>query len=292
MGILVTGETTVVIQGITGHVGQRTAQDLLKAGTRVIGGIAPGRGGKTIAGVPVYDSMSDLAAREIPSASLVLVPGRSAFSAAREAIASGVSLVVVIPEMVPLRDVTDLLAFAAVHSARVLGPSTYGLIAPGTCKLGLMPDYAFLPGRVGIVSRSGTLATEVASHLTEAGIGQSTSICIGGGILTGTSYLELVEAFDADSETSAIVLVGEVGGTGENEVARWRTENPGKPIVAYLVGQHAPAGQSFGHAGSIVEGEGTTYLAKAAAFGDAGIRVATSPWDVVRIMSTVLSEQA
>lgn len=276
MAILVDERTRVLVQGITGRQGQLHTEQMLKYGTRVVAGVTPGRGGSAVHGVPVYDTVEE-AVREHPeiNASIVFVPARHAPDAVYEALDAGIRLVVVVTEGVPVHETMLMVRYAACRGAVVVGPNTPGVISPGRCKLGIMPADYFKPGRVGIVSRSGTLTYEVALRLAEAGFGVSTAVGIGGDPVTGLSFWDVYRMFLEDPETDAVVLVGEIGGAREEEFARLYAERGGgKPVVAYIAGRYAPPGRRMGHAGAIAFGATGTYEGKVRALEAAGVPVA------------------
>ena len=276
MAILVDERTRVLVQGITGRQGQLHTEQMLKYGTKVVAGVSPGKGGSSVQGVPVYDSVEE-AVREHPdaNASIIFVPARYAPDAIYEAVDAGLRLMVVVTVWIPVHEALLAVRYASSRGAVVVGPNTPGLITPGRCKLGIMPADYFKPGRIGIVSRSGTLTYEVAMRLAQAGFGVSTAVGIGGDPVTGLSFWDVYKMFLGDLETDAVVLVGEIGGTKEEEFAKLYAElGGGKPVVAYVAGRCAPLGRRMGHAGAIAFGATGTYDGKVRALEEVGIKVA------------------
>ena len=291
MGILVDERTKVLVQGITGRQGAFHTQQMLEFGTRVVAGVTPGRGGREVAGVPVYDTVEAAVDKHGATAAVLFVPGALARDAAFEALDAGLSPVVVIAEHVPLQDGLDIAAFAAARGAALIGPNTYGLCTPaGRAKLGIPPGRIFRPGRVGVVARSGTLSYEIVAALTEADLGQSTVVGVGGDRVVGMSFVEVLKRFAKDDETQAVVLVGEIGGTAEEEAAEF-IKGLGKPVIAYLAGAAAPQGKRMGHAGAIIERGRGTFASKRAALEDAGVRVADLPWDVAPLVAAAVQRR-
>jgi succinyl-CoA synthetase alpha subunit len=289
LGILVGEKTKVLVQGITGRQGSFHTQQMLEFGTRIVAGVSPGKGGREVLGVPVYDTVQDAVDKHGATASVLFVPGPAVRDAAFEAIDAGLSPVVIIAEHVPLHDALEVVAFAAARGAVVIGPNTYGICTPeGRAKLGIPPGRIFSPGPVGVVARSGTLSYEIVASLTEAGIGQSTVVGVGGDRVVGTGFVELLKRFAKDEETRCIVLVGEIGGTAEEEAAEF-IKGMDKPVVAYLAGAAAPQGKRMGHAGAIIERGRGTFESKRAALQAAGVRVADLPWEVAPLVRQALA---
>ncbi|MGY4707435.1 succinate--CoA ligase subunit alpha [Candidatus Bipolaricaulota sp. J31] len=289
MAILVDGNTRLLVQGITGSEGSFHTKRMLEYGTKVVAGVTPGKGGQEVEGVPVYDSV-DEALREHPgiNASIVFVPARFAPDAILEAADARIPLIVAITEGVPVHEMLRVYHLLKLYGVRLIGPNCPGVISPGKCKVGIMPGEVFRPGPVGIVSRSGTLTYEIASHLSRAGIGQSTVVGIGGDPIIGSSFVDILELFARDPETELVVLVGEIGGTAEEEAARFAAENLGKPMVAYIAGFSAPPGKRMGHAGAIISGSEGTAEAKARALESHGIPVARTPAQVAELVTALL----
>jgi succinyl-CoA synthetase alpha subunit len=281
MSILAGKDTRVLVQGITGRDGGFHAKQMREYGTQVVAGVTPGKGGSQADGVPVFDTVSQAVEATGATASTIYVPPQGAADAICEAVASGIELVVCITEGIPVQDMVGTLPFVRQHGARLVGPNCPGLITPGQAKMGIMPGNIVTPGNVGLVSRSGTLTYEVVFELTRRGIGQSTCIGIGGDPLIGTRFLDVLELFEEDPETHAVVLIGEIGGTDEEEAAEFISAHMSKPVVAFIAGRTAPPGRRMGHAGAIVSGGSGTAEAKVAAFEAVGVPVAETPGTVV-----------
>jgi succinyl-CoA synthetase alpha subunit len=291
VGVLVNSGTRVLVQGITGAQGSFHMQRMLEYGTKVVAGTSPGKGGSSVAGVPVYDTVAEAVKVHVADASIVFVPAPFAADAALEALESGVKLVVVVSEHVPVRNAVELMAYAADVGGVVVGPNCPGVISPGACKVGIMPANVFSAGRVGLISRSGTLTYEIATGLTRLGVGQSTCVGVGGDEVTGLNFIDVLKLFKEDSGTDAVVLVGEIGGNLEELAAEYiARERFPKPVVAFVAGRFAPAEKRMGHAGAIVSGGSGGALGKVAAFEDAGVRVALKPGDVGRLVLEALRE--
>jgi len=280
------------VQGATGNAGLYHLQEMLGLGTRVVAGVNPGRGGGDLYGVPLYDSVAAAVERHQPDASLVMVPARSAVDATFEALEAGVPLAIVIAEGVPVHDAMRLIRFAKECGARIVGPNTPGIISPGVAKAGIMPLRSFSRGRVGVVSRSGTLSYETSYELTRRGIGQSSFVGIGGDMVRGTSLAEVLQLFEADGETDAVVLIGEVGGNQEEVAAETVVRGMRKKVVALIAGRTARPGRRMGHAGALVTGGSGGHGDKLAALAAAGIEVADTPADVARRLARHLSPEA
>jgi succinyl-CoA synthetase alpha subunit len=285
--ILVNENTRVIIQGITGRIGSAQTRLMLDYGTRVVAGVTPGKGGQTVEGVPVYSTVSE-ALREHPAdSSVIFVPATSAKDAAFEAINAGLKLLVIITEHIPVHDTMKIKAMAERHGVTVLGPNTPGVISPGKTKLGIMPGNLYMPGQVGIAARSATLSYEIAGNLTEAGIGQTTCLGIGGDMVTGVTFVDVLKMFEADQDTKALVIVGEIGRTVEEEAAEFIKKHVSKPVVAYIGGRYAPLGKRMGHAGAIIEHGRGTAETKVAALREAGVKVIECPMEVVSAIRDV-----
>lgn len=281
---MIDGRSRVIIQGITGHQGRFHSQAMRAFGTRVVAGVTPGNGGGEVDGVPVYESVRDAVSSHGADASVVFVPAPSAKDSALEALEAGVPLVVIVTEGMPIHDAMTVIQFSRVVGARVVGPNCPGITVPGRAKLGIMPNGIFREGSTAVVSRSGTLTYEVVSSLTEAGIGQSICLGIGGDPVVGTSFVDALRMFEADERTSEIVLIGEIGGTAEEEAAEFIKNRMSKPVVAYIAGRTAPPGRKMGHAGAIIsQGRGSA-KSKSKALNDAGARVADRPSEIVRLL--------
>lgn len=288
MAILVDERTQVLVQGITGGEGAFHTRQMVAYGTKVVAGVTPGKGGTSLDGIPVYDSVAEAVERHRLDASVIFVPAGFAPDALLEAAAAGIPLVVCITEGIPLHAMLRTYHLLRAYPVRLIGPNCPGLISPGKAKLGVIPPAAFTPGPVGILSRSGTLTYEIASHLSAAGIGQSTVVGIGGDPIIGSTFTDLLPLFEDDPETEAIVLVGEIGGSAEEEAAAYLAEHGKKPVVAYIAGFSAPPGKRMGHAGAIVTGSEGTAQAKAERLEKAGIPVARTPAEVARLVKEAL----
>ncbi len=293
MSILIDEDTRLAVQGITGRDGSFHTNQMIEYGTRVVAGVTPGKGGMTFEGpngasVPVFDTM-ELAVRETgANTSVVYVPPAFAAGAVMEAADAGVTLVVAITEGVPVQDMARAHAFVRDLGARVLGPNCPGLISPGKCKVGILPGQIVTPGPVGLISRSGTLTYEAVFHLTQAGLGQTTCVGIGGDPLIGTNFVDCLRAFVQDAETEVIVMIGEIGGTDEQEAAAWVSDHVDVPVVGFIAGQTAPPGRRMGHAGAIISGSAGTAEEKTRAFEEAGIAVARRPVEIAELVQAAL----
>jgi len=281
MSVLIDETTRVLVQGITGNVGSFQTRVMRRHGTRVVAGVTPGKGGTRVDGVPVFGFVREAAAREPIDAAISFVPARFALDAALEAIESRIPLLVLTAADLPVHDVMKILRFARANGVRVLGPDTPGLVAPGRCKLGVHPERVLREGPIGIVSKSGALSYEVCKQLTEAGLGQSTVVGIGGGPLWDLDQSDVLCLFEDDPQTEAIVLLGEVGGTMEHRAAAVIRERITKPVVALIVGRSVPEGARMGHAGAIVGGELETAASKSAALRGAGAKTVRTPREIV-----------
>jgi len=288
MSILLNRDTRVLVQGITGRVGRAQTKWMLDYGTNIVAGVTPGKGGEEVEGVPVYNSVAQAVAECRAEASVFFVPPAAVKDAARETIDAGIGLIVVVTEHVPVHDAMEIKAYATERGGRLLGPTSPGIITPGEAKMGIMPGNMFQPGRVGVISRSGTLAYEVCINLAAVGLGQSTAVGMGADPVAFTSMSQLLDLFNADSATDIVVIVGEVGGTQEEHSARFIAERMTKPVVAYIAGHSVPEGKRMGHAGAIVQGNMGTTRSKISAFQGAGVEVAEYPRDVVRLVQKKL----
>ncbi|MDD2452741.1 MAG: succinate--CoA ligase subunit alpha [Synergistales bacterium] len=284
MAVLVDRNTRVIVQGITGKSGILQTKSLIDYGTAVVAGVTPGKAGTAVEGVPVFNSVADAMKETDPNAAISFVPPMFAKDAAMEAMEAGIKLLVLTMEGIPKHDVLDILSYASGRGVCVLGPGTAGVISPGKCKLGAHPARMFREGRVGVVSKSGALSYEVGKTLTDAGIGQSTVVALGGGPIWGTTQRDVVELFNADPETEIIVLLGEIGGSTEIAAAEYIAESVRKPVVSLIVGRSAPEGKSLGHAGAIIRGNKGTAASKMEALEKAGALLATTPAQVVELI--------
>jgi len=280
MGILIDENTKVIVQGITGRDGSFHAAGMLEYGTKVVGGVTPGKGGQKAQGLPVFDTVNEAVAATKADTSVIFVPARFAAAAMREAADAGLKLVVCITEGVPVMEMVETYAYMRKRGVRLIGPNCPGLITPGKSKVGIMPGHIHAPGGIGVVSRSGTLTYEVVYNLTVAGLGQSTGIGIGGDSIIGTGYIELLEMFEEDPETLGIVIIGEIGGEDEEQAAEYIKGSVSKPVVAFISGRTAPPGKRMGHAGAIISGGKGTAEAKVRAFEEASVPVADRPDEI------------
>jgi len=289
MAILVGRNTRVLVQGITGTQGMFHAKLMLEYGTKITAGVTPGKGGTSVHGVPVYDTVSEAVDAHRIDASIIFVPAPFAKDAILEEIDSGLNPVVVITEGIPVRDTMEFLAVAREKKTVLIGPNTPGIITAGECKLGIMPAHVFSKGKVGLVSRSGTLTYEIAAGLTKSGLGETTCVGIGGDPIVGLTFIDLLEMFKSDRDTKAVALIGEIGGNAEEQAAEYikRTSYP-KPVAAYIAGRTAPPGKRMGHAGAIISGRSGTAESKIKALQDAGVHVAEKPTDVARLLTNLV----
>lgn len=290
MSIFIDNGTKLIVQGITGRDGSFHAKQMIEYGTQVVAGVTPGKGGQQFEGtVPIFDTVYDAVQKTGANTSVIYVPPMFAADAMMEAAAAGVKLIVCITEGVPVLDMTRVYPFIREHGARLIGPNCPGLITPGQSKVGIIPGRICTPGNVGVVSRSGTLTYEVVNQLTMAGIGQSTCVGIGGDPINGTNFIDCLAAFEADPNTKVVAMMGEIGGTDEQEAARFVKENMTKPVVGFIAGQTAPPGRRMGHAGAIISGSSGTAAEKIEAFETAGMGVAKRPVDFVELVRARLA---
>ncbi|MCA1620086.1 MAG: succinate--CoA ligase subunit alpha [Acidobacteria bacterium] len=292
MSVLVDKNTRLVVQGITGKEGTFHTRQMVEYGTQVVGGVTPGKGGTTHEGIPVFNTVADAVSEAGANASVIYVPPPFAADAIMEAADAGVPLVVCITEGIPALDMVKVKEYLADKPTRLVGPNCPGVISPGKCKIGIMPGHIHKEGRVGVVSRSGTLTYEAVGQLTKLGLGQSTAIGIGGDPIVGTTHLNALALFQDDPETEAIVMIGEIGGTAEEEAAAFARDNVTKPIIAFIAGQTAPPGRRMGHAGAIIAGGKGTAAEKMKALEEAGIRVVRSPADIGQAVKDSLGSGA
>ena len=284
MSVLVDKNTRVICQGFTGAQGTFHSEQAIAYGTRVVGGVTPGKGGSMHLGLPVFDTVREAVAETGANASAVYVPPAFAADAILEANEAGVPLVVCITEGVPVLDMTRVHPFVKERGARLIGPNCPGLISPGQAKVGIIPGRICTPGPIGLVSRSGTLTYEVVHQFTRVGLGQTTCVGIGGDPINGTSFIDCLEAFERDPDTKAVAMIGEIGGTDEQEAAAFVKQHMKKPVVGFIAGQTAPPGRRMGHAGAIISGSAGTAAEKIQAFQDAGMGVAKRPIDMVELI--------
>lgn len=283
--ILVDEKTKVIVQGITGKMGGAHAQRMLAYGTKVVGGVTPGKAGEKVKTIPVFDTVKEAVDETQADCSVIFVPPYLALDAGCEAVEAGIKLVVVITEGLPPQDTIKLVHYVKEKGAQLLGPNCPGIISPGACLVGILPGSIFKSGKVGMVSRSGTLTYEIALALSEAGLGQSTCVGIGGDPVKGLDYQTVLRLFENDPETEVIVLIGEIGGSAEEEAAAFIKEKCKKPVVAYIAGQTAPPGKRMGHAGAIVTGGKGTAQSKIDAFAAAQVKVALTPSQVAKFVA-------
>jgi succinyl-CoA synthetase alpha subunit len=291
VSILCGKDTRVLTQGITGATGQFHTRACREYGTQMVAGVTPGRGGTQFEGIPIFDTVARAVRETGANASVIYVPPAFAADAILEAVDAGLGLVVCITEGIPVLDMLRVKRIMEGKPTRLVGPNCPGVITPGECKIGIMPGYIHRAGRVGVVSRSGTLTYEAVHQLTRLGIGQSTCVGIGGDPIIGLPHVEVLRLFEADRETDAVILIGEIGGTAEEEAAAFVRDHMTKPVVAFVAGQTAPPGKRMGHAGAIIAGGRGTAADKIKAFDGAGIRVAKSPAELGSTMKTVLEER-
>jgi succinyl-CoA synthetase alpha subunit len=290
MSILIDRNTRVVVQGITGRDGMFHTRQMLDYGTKIVAGVTPGKAGQTVEGVLVFDSVKEAKDATNANTSVIYVPSKFAVDAIYEAADAGIDLVVCISEGIPAMDMLEVYNYLKDKKTRLVGPNTPGLITPGVTKVGIMPGQIHMKGNVGVVSRSGTLTYEVVYHLTANGMGQSTCLGTGGDQIVGTGFLDVLEMFEKDPQTKAVVLIGEIGGTDEEEAAAFIKKKMTKPVVAFVAGRTAPPGKRMGHAGAIIAGGSGTAAEKVAAFQKAKIKVAESPAEVAVLMKEELEK--
>ena len=288
MSVLVDKSTRLVVQGITGKEGTFHTKQMVEYGTNVVGGVTPGKGGTTHENIPVFNTVADAVKEAGANASVIYVPPPFAADAIMEAADAGIPVVVCITEGIPTLDMVKVKEYLNDKATRLIGPNCPGIISPGRCKIGIMPGHIHKEGSIGVVSRSGTLTYEAVGQLTALGLGQSSAIGIGGDPIVGTTHVDALRLFQADDETEGIVMIGEIGGSAEEEAAAFAKENVTKPIVAFIAGQTAPPGRRMGHAGAIIAGGKGTAAEKMKALEEAGIRVVRSPADIGREMKAML----
>jgi succinyl-CoA synthetase alpha subunit len=285
MSIFIDNDTTVIVQGITGRDGSFHTKQMLEYGTKIVAGVTPGKGEQQFESkVPIFNTVADAVAATQANTSVIYVPPMFAADAIMEAADAGVKFIVAITEGVPVLDMTRVYPFVRERGARLLGPNCPGLITPGKSKVGIIPGRICTPGNIGVVSRSGTLTYEIVYQLTRAGLGQSTCVGIGGDPINGTNFIDCLSAFEADPQTKAVAMMGEIGGTDEQEAAEFVKKHMKKPVVGFIAGQTAPPGRRMGHAGAIISGSSGTAAEKVAAFEAAGMGVAKRPIDFVGLL--------
>jgi succinyl-CoA synthetase alpha subunit len=289
VSILVNKNTRLLVQGVTGREGSFHTEQMVEYGTNVVAGVTPGGAGKSVAGVPVFNTVAEAVAETGANASIIFVPARFAPDAIYEAVDAGIEFVACITEGVPVQDMVPIYAYVKAKGARLLGPNCPGLITPGQAKIGIMPGYIHEPGPVGLVSRSGTLTYEVVDALTKAGLGQTTAVGIGGDPVIGTSFVDVLRLFQDDPATEAIVMIGEIGGTDEQDAAEFIKDHVTKPVAGFIAGQTAPPGKRMGHAGAIISGGTGTAAEKIEALESAGVHVAKSPFQVPDLLNAAMA---
>lgn len=284
MSILLHENARLIVQGITGYQGQFHTHQMKEYGTEVVAGVTPGKSGMDVEGVPVYDTVEEAMQEHDANTSIIFVPAPFAKDAGIESLEEGLDPVIVITEGLPVRDEIGLVNYAKEKGAHVIGPNTPGVISAGKSKAGIMPSHIFKPGSIGIVSRSGTLTYEIAADISNIGLGQTTCLGIGGDPVTGLNFIEVLEMFENDPETEAIIMIGEIGGSAEEDAAEYIKEHVTKPVAAFIAGRTAPPGKRMGHAGAIVAGDAGTAQAKIDALNAADVQVGSTPEEVAKII--------
>ena len=289
MSIILDKNAKVIVQGITGQAGAFHTEKMLEYGTKVVGGVTPGKGGSAVYGVPVFNTVHEAAGATGAAATVIFVPARFAYDAVLEAVDEQITLIIVITEGIPALDMIRVRCRLSPTTIRLIGPNGPGLITPGACKIGIMPGYIHRPGSVGVISRSGTLTYDAVYQLTQAGLGQSSCVGIGGDPIIGTGFVPLLELFERDPQTEAVVLIGEIGGTEEEEAAAYIKTRMKKPVFAFIAGTMAPKEKRMGHAGAIIAGGRGTAVEKQAALRAAGATIIESPAEIGRIVQAGLA---
>jgi succinyl-CoA synthetase alpha subunit len=290
MAVLVNQETRVLTQGITGATGQFHTRACKEYGTQMVAGVTPGKGGSSFEAIPIFDTVGRAVAETGANATVIYVPPPFAADAIMEAADAGLPLIICITEGIPVRDMVRVKEYLAARNSRLLGPNCPGVITPGECKIGIMPGHIHRPGNIGVVSRSGTLTYEAVDQLTRLGLGQSSCVGIGGDPVHGLEFVDVLELFNRDAATEAVVMIGEIGGSAEEEAAAWIKTNMKKPVVGFIAGQTAPPGKRMGHAGAIISGGKGTARKKIEAMKQAGIRMASSPALIGRTLQEALGK--
>ncbi|WKZ17459.1 MAG: succinate--CoA ligase subunit alpha [Candidatus Jettenia sp. CY-1] len=288
MGILIDKNTRVICQGITGHAGSFHAERMLEYGTKLVAGVTPGKGGTTQLGIPVFDSVREAAIDFRANASVIYVPAPFAADAIMEASEAGIELIICITEGIPTLDMIKVKKYLSQRKTRLIGPNCPGIIIPDACKIGIMPGYIHKSGHVGVVSRSGTLTYEAVWQLTQRGLGQSTCIGIGGDPIVGTDFVDILRLFQEDKETEVIVLIGEIGGSAEEEAAEIIRQEITKPVISFIAGSTAPHGKRMGHAGAIISGNKGTAISKVEALRNAGVTIVDSPAHIGETVAKII----
>jgi succinyl-CoA synthetase alpha subunit len=288
MAILVNKNTRVLVQGITGRDGSFHTKLMLEYGTNIVAGVTPGKGGSDYLGIPIFDTVKEAVKKTSPNTSIIFVPPQFAVDAIYEAADNGISLIVVITEGIPIHDMVKVKNYLDRKGVRLIGPNCPGIITPNECKVGIMPSHIFRRGKIGVVSRSGTLTYEIVNQLTINGFGQSTAIGIGGDPIIGSKFVDILKLFNEDNETEAVVLIGEIGGTDEQDAAEYIKKEFKKPVVAFIAGRTAPPERRMGHAGAIIAGSEGTAEEKIRAFESAGVKVASLPEEVPKLLKELI----
>ncbi|MCQ6274080.1 succinate--CoA ligase subunit alpha [Bacillus sp. V3B] len=291
MSVFINKDTKVIVQGITGSTALFHTKQMLEYGTKIVGGTSPGKGGQEVEGVPVFNTVKDAVDATGANASVIYVPAPFAADAIIEAVDAELDLVICITEHIPVLDMVKVKRYMEGKNTRLVGPNCPGVISADECKIGIMPGYIHKKGHVGVVSRSGTLTYEAVHQLTQAGIGQTTAVGIGGDPVNGTNFIDVLAAFNEDPETEAVIMIGEIGGTAEEEAAEWVKANMTKPVVGFIGGRTAPPGKRMGHAGAIISGGKGTADEKIRVMNECGIKVADTPSVMGETLITVLKEQ-
>jgi len=291
MSVFVNKDTKVIVQGITGSTALFHTKQMLEYGTKIVGGVTPGKGGTEVEGVPVFNTVEEAVKATGANASVIYVPAPFAADAILEAVDSELDLVICITEHIPVLDMVNVNRYMEGKKTRLVGPNCPGVITPDECKIGIMPGYIHTKGHVGVVSRSGTLTYEAVHQLTQAGVGQSTAVGIGGDPVNGTNFIDVLKAFNDDPETEAVIMIGEIGGTAEEEAARWVKANMTKPVVGFIGGRTAPPGKRMGHAGAIISGGKGTADEKIRVMNECGIQVADTPSVIGETLIKVIKEK-
>jgi succinyl-CoA synthetase alpha subunit/malate-CoA ligase subunit alpha len=290
MSVFINKESRVIYQGFTGQHATFHAEEAIKHGTNIVGGVTPGKGGTSHLDRPVFDTVSDAVKETGADVSGIFVPPQFAADAILEAIEAGIKIIVVIADGIPVQDMVKVKRYLIGHDSIIVGPNTAGIITPSECKVGIMPADIYTPGRIGVVSRSGTLNYEAVAQMTALGHGQSTSVGIGGDPINGANFVQVLDAFNKDPDTDAVVLIGEIGGTQEVDAAEWAKENMKKPVIGFIAGVSAPVGRRMGHAGAIISGQADTAVAKMDRMEELGVHVVRNPADIGETVHRVVNQ--
>jgi succinyl-CoA synthetase alpha subunit len=288
MSILVNNETKVVVQGITGRDGSFHTSQMVKYGTKVVAGVTPGKGGQNVEGIPVFNSVAQAVKETKANTAVLFVPAKFSVGAMYESIDAGIQIIVCISGGIPTIDMVKIMAYLKGKDCRLVGPNSPGLVSPGQAKVGILPGHIFKSGKVGVISRSGTLTYEIVDHITKVGLGQTTCIGIGGDPVIGTKFIDCLELFNKDIDTEAVVMVGEIGGRDEQDAAQWVKKNMKKPVFGFIAGKTAPADKRMGHAGAIISGSAGTAAEKVKVFNECGIKVGETPAEVAKLVADTL----